>query len=42
MGMSQKAAKTTDPHLKQAYEEVIHIWTNHSGPTAVHFNHDGD
>ncbi len=42
MGMRQKAAKTTDPHLKQAYEEVIHIWTNHSGPPAVRFDHDGD
>jgi hypothetical protein len=36
VGMAKKAAQTNDPELKNAYQEVIKIWSNgHSGTTAV-------
>jgi GT2 family glycosyltransferase len=37
MGMAKKAAKATDPQLKNAYEEVIKIWSNgHPEPAPPH------
>jgi hypothetical protein len=36
LGMAQKAAKTTDPKLKIAYQEVIKIWSNgHTDTMAI-------
>ena len=36
MSMAKKAAKTTDPKLKNAYQEVIKIWSNgHSDTKAI-------
>ncbi len=32
LGMRRKATQTTDPQLKQAYEEIVHIWTNGRTP----------
>ncbi|MCA9935478.1 MAG: glycosyltransferase family 2 protein [Ardenticatenaceae bacterium] len=31
LGMAKKAAQTSDPDLKRAYQEVVQIWANESG-----------
>ncbi|MCZ7673494.1 MAG: hypothetical protein M5U34_43435 [Chloroflexi bacterium] len=37
VGMAHKAAKTTDPSLKKAYQQVITIWSNgHSPDPSAH------
>lgn len=33
IGMARKAAETSDPDLKQAYEQIIHIWQSTNGST---------